>query len=127
MLRFNRPYVGNLIGRVLVLIYSGKFQHNYSFAVLGGAAARVYVAERLFPTWMKIIGQTHGEIIFIHKDYWATEKGVRTLPHEFVHVWQARTLGWWGLWFMAKYVWYLIFKGYDNNPFEVEAREKSGY
>jgi hypothetical protein len=127
MLNPNRPYFGNAVGRLLVLLYSGTFQHYYTFNKLGGLPARVYKSKRLFPWWMRIIGQTHGEYIFIHVDYWNTSKGIQSLPHEYVHVWQSRSHGWWGLWFMAQYVWYLIRYGYENNPFEVEARKLSSY
>jgi hypothetical protein len=127
MLRFNHPYVGNAIGRLLVWIYSGELKMYYSFPTMGSKKVPVYHADRIFPFWMKIIGQTHGEIIFIHKDYWNTTKGLLTLPHEYVHVWQSRAHGWWGIWFMMKYVWYLIRYGYEQNPFEVAARKIAGF
>jgi hypothetical protein len=43
--------------------------------------------------------------------------------HELEHIYQAVKLGWWR--FHLKYLWYLIRYGYGNNPFELEAVEKS--
>ncbi len=40
--------------------------------------------------------------------------------HEMEHVYQIMRLGWWV--FHFRYMWYLIRGGYDDNPFEVEAR-----
>jgi hypothetical protein len=127
MFNFTHPYFGNIIGRFLVWAYSGKFQFFTAFSELSHKVAPVYKVKRLFPFWMNIIGQSHGEYIFIHEDYWDTAKGKRTIPHEYVHVWQSRTLGWWGLKFIVKYIWYLIRYGYEKNPFEVEAVNKSGF
>ena len=43
--------------------------------------------------------------------------------HEMEHVYQVQRVGW--LVFHARYLWYLIRGGYDNNPFEREARMRA--
>jgi len=43
-----------------------------------------------------------------------------TLRHEQVHVEQWKRHG---LWFPFLYVWHHVHHGYEQNPFEVEARE----
>jgi hypothetical protein len=40
--------------------------------------------------------------------------------HELVHQRQYRELGWYT--FMRRYLWYNLTKGYQSNPFEIEAR-----
>lgn len=50
-------------------------------------------------------------------------KGLRA--HEEVHMDQYAKYG--TAKFLALYVWYSIRYGYRNNPFEIEAREVSGY
>ena len=42
------------------------------------------------------------------------------IKHELVHVKQVQRLGWFKFYFL--YLWYSIRYGYENNPFEVEAR-----
>lgn len=46
------------------------------------------------------------------------------MHHEAIHVDQIRRMGAWK-WTLT-YLWYLVTKGYDNHPYEIEAREKSG-
>jgi hypothetical protein len=41
--------------------------------------------------------------------------------HELEHIYQVRRLGWWR--FNAKYLYYLARRGYQDNPFEIEARK----
>jgi hypothetical protein len=123
MFKFYRPYVGSLIGILLRLLYLGKYQ--FRFAKFDDRYyAYVYEVEWLFPFWMKVIGQSHGEIIFIHQDIVSNkDKFVKALLHEYTHVQQTRRYGWWGLGFIIKYIWYTIKYGYKNNPLEIEARE----
>lgn len=118
MLNFNKPYIGNAIGWILKWIYSVELMYVYTPLQI-----KIYIVKRIFPFWMRIIGQTHGEYVFIHKNYKNTEKGYKAQKHEYIHVLQSREHGWWGLWFIIKYLWYLIIYGYENNPFEIEARE----
>lgn len=42
--------------------------------------------------------------------------------HELEHVYQVRRLGW--LKFYITYLWYLVTKGYKNNPYELEANAR---
>ena len=46
------------------------------------------------------------------------------IRHELVHVEQIKRLGAWR--WTWQYLWGLLRHGYENNPLEVEAREKSG-
>jgi len=48
----------------------------------------------------------------------------KLVAHEMVHIEQIEREG--ALIFTLKYLWYNIKYGYDNNPYEIEAREKSG-
>jgi hypothetical protein len=50
---------------------------------------------------------------------------VGLLQHESVHIEQIQRDGPWK--FSVLYIWYNIRYGYWNNPYEIEAREKSGY
>jgi len=43
--------------------------------------------------------------------------------HEHHHIIQIRRDGYWT--FHIKYIWWLIKYGYENNPYEVEARRKA--
>lgn len=45
----------------------------------------------------------------------------RLFRHEMQHIYQVDKNGW--LKFYIKYLWYSIRHGYQNNPYEVEARE----
>lgn len=47
----------------------------------------------------------------------------RLINHEMVHIDQINRLG--PVKFTITYLWYNIKYGYKNNPFEIEAREKS--
>ena len=49
----------------------------------------------------------------------------RLVVHESVHIEQIQRLG--AVKFTLLYLWYNIRYGYRNNPFEIEAREKSGW
>lgn len=44
------------------------------------------------------------------------------LAHELVHVDQIKKEGWFKM--VYNYAWYLVLKGYHDNPYEVEARKK---
>lgn len=48
----------------------------------------------------------------------------KLVAHEMVHIEQIEREG--GLVFTLKYLWYNIKYGYASNPYEIEAREKSG-
>lgn len=54
---------------------------------------------------------------FLRSDGW--------VRHELVHVEQFERHGFWR--FLALYVWESARRGYTNNRFEVEARERSGF
>jgi hypothetical protein len=123
----SKPYCGNLIGKILVKVYQGEFRCFYTFKEIDTEPAPVYKVKWIFPFWMNIIGQAHGEYIFIHEKIWNTPKQESTQRHEYVHVWQSRSRGWVGIPFIVAYVWYLIRFGYKENPFEVEAREKAHF
>lgn len=55
-------------------------------------------------------------IVFVRSTYVYTPKLLR---HELMHVEQFRREG---LLFAVKYTWHDWFTGYDNNPYEIEAR-----
>lgn len=66
-------------------------------------------------------GFTIGEHVFL------TEKGYnneRLLKHEQAHIDQYKRDGL--IRFMLNYVWLNIQYGYENNPYEIEARQKEG-
>lgn len=42
--------------------------------------------------------------------------------HEMEHVYQIMRMGWWT--FYIRYLWYVLWKGYTDHPFEVEATER---
>lgn len=42
--------------------------------------------------------------------------------HEMQHVYQIERTGW--IKYYAKWLWYTMTKGYINNPYEIEARER---
>jgi len=44
--------------------------------------------------------------------------------HEWVHIEQIKRLG--VIRFYITYLWYNLTKGYDNNPFEIEAYKRQG-
>jgi len=48
----------------------------------------------------------------------------KLIEHEMVHIDQINRLG--SLRWTIMYLWYQLRYGYDENPFEIEAREKSG-
>jgi len=121
-LNFSKPYCGSAVGHLMKFLYGGKFLKNFEVLQIGGGPARVYLVDRIWPT-NDIVGQTHGEMIFILKSFAGSPNYRNIQTHEFVHVWQSRQAGGWGLPFMAKYIWYLIRHGYQNNPYEVQARE----
>lgn len=43
-----------------------------------------------------------------------------TINHELIHIAQAKECGGWLLYYM-KYLYYCVRRGYDKNPFELEA------
>lgn len=51
------------------------------------------------------------------------DKSASWRRHEDCHKAQIKKEGW--IKFMAKYVWYQFTMGYNNNPYEVEARQVS--
>jgi hypothetical protein len=79
---------------------------------------------KLIPNWAAAI--TYGNYIYIRSDcYLNPNSKDATLRHESIHVGQWHTLGFWGLGFLVLYLFYSIKYGYDKNPLEVEAVEKS--
>lgn len=64
---------------------------------------------------------TPWKTIHIMEHRWDDNK---LIEHELVHVDQINRLG--SLKWTIMYLWYQIRYGYDKNPFEIEAREKSG-
>lgn len=78
---------------------------------LGGALARMGA-----PAAAVTLGRT----IVVHPEVPLTP---RLLRHELAHVkqWQANPFA-----FPVRYVWYSIRYGYNDNPFEVEARQAEG-
>ena len=54
---------------------------------------------------------------------WYEHEGLRA--HELIHIEQMDRDGAW--WMVIKYLWWCIRFGYWSNPYEVEARNRSGY
>ena len=71
-----------------------------------------------FPVFGRFIGFTFGAVIFHETDR------PELIVHEMVHVQQF--YDGWGLGFWVVYLWYRLTKGYENNPYEIEANEIEG-
>jgi len=73
-----------------------------------------FCSDRRFTTWAITLGQsTYYSVL-------EKEVGARWRRHEEKHKEQWRTEG--RIRFAAKYLWFSIRYGYENNPLEVEAR-----
>jgi len=114
------PWIGTFVGWCLSWVY-GRTGGDFRMRL-------IYVKRIWLPWWMRIVGQTWGQLILIRDD----NRDPKVLPHEEVHVKQWERCGFWGLGFMVAYLWEWIKKsiegrsfqyGYWNNKFEKEARE----
>jgi len=104
------PWIGTFIGWCLSW-FCGRTHKTVPDVTI------IYV-KRLFPGWAA--AQTWGKIILV-KERYAKPSIIR---HELVHVEQWKRLGFWGLGFLVQYLWESIIHGYENNKFEIEARER---
>lgn len=86
-------------------------------SVVWGVRVREVVCKRWYLK-KSVKGIVLWPFIFYQGEPW-----LRLRRHERVHVAQMRKHG--VLKFYALYLWYSIRYGYWNNPFEIEAREKS--
>lgn len=82
------------------------------------------VVQRLVPRWAA--AQTWGRVILVVSGY----EDSPVIAHELIHVTQWQR---YGFWFPLAYLWgsfvawVLGGQPYRDNPFEIEARVKSGY
>jgi len=79
------------------------------------------------PLRIKLLGQKDTLAMTIWPFIITKEKTIsdRLLQHELVHIKQQKRG--WLVGFYVKYFYYQWKYGYENNPYEIEAREKSGY
>lgn len=119
-------YIANIFGLFLRFVYLAKFdRYTNNIPYTGKLVIKVYSAKWLIPK--RMVGQTWGNYVFIRKNVLTPMSITKVEKHEFIHVWQYKTLGWWGIKFLLLYLYYSIKYGYTNNPFEIEARDKSRF
>jgi hypothetical protein len=83
-MKFNKPYFGNILGRILTLFYGAVYSKPWVYYKISDIPARLYYAKRIWPT-KNIIGQTFGEYIFINNKIKDTTLEIPTANHEFIH------------------------------------------
>jgi hypothetical protein len=81
---------------------------------------REVYCKRFWPLPRNTWGITLYPFIFYNAKHWNIEDFMRR--HEWIHVEQVRRLGWWK--FYYRYLKYHAKKGYDANPFEMEAYKR---
>ncbi len=71
-----------------------------------------------------IMGKYYGKVLYPFMLFSEAQEDVndRLFRHELEHVYQIRRMGW--LVFYVKYLWLLLRNGYDNHPFELEAKAR---
>lgn len=146
---FRKPVLANIVGYSLASLFGYTlYQKTYTnlHVYLTNDTLLAVKGIRLIPINAAAI--TFGEVILATDKYCKNSCIDLVLRHEFIHVDQYRRLG--SLRFFALYLWYYLVyivahigscraislmnclrtlnvEAYENIPFEVEAREKSGY
>ena len=152
---FKRPILANMVGYILAALFMYPlYQRTYTdlHVYLTNAPLLTAKIGRITIPFLPLEAAaiTFGEVILATDKYCYNSCIDLVLKHEFVHVDQYRRLG--SLRFFALYLWYYLSyivthslvvckkttgvwncikmlntEAYENIPFEVEAREKSGY
>lgn len=75
--------------------------------------------------WFKIFSRWRGVVIYpwVLIKHKKGETGDVLFRHELQHIYQIRNIGW--IRYYLTWWWYTIRHGYINNPYEVDARERS--
>ena len=106
---FYIPVVWNAIGRLRVIL--GRHAQAYTVQVpltRGTVVVKVYEVTE-FHIMKTIEGQAVGQYLFIRSDFKRdTQDWKRIMLHELKHVEQQCEHGWFGMWFLIKYVFQFV-------------------
>ena len=106
---FYTPWFLNFIGWMYVWLYKATFVSNEQVYIMNAwVTVNIYRVTR-FPFMKSIMGQAVGHYLFIRSDIKrATYEWKRIFLHETKHIEQQYTHGWFGMWFLIKYVYQLV-------------------
>ena len=103
---FYTPVVGNVLGKVLSIMYRATKSCITTLNVkCGSVPVTIYTVTSFF-MMRTIMGQAAGQYVFVRSDIKEdTPDWKRIVTHELKHVEQQYRFGWFGILFFIKYYW----------------------